>query len=68
VNGLVAVVPSVRESGEARTVVEVCEPYVVRVGMPARTPRGRVATAVARSHLGIAAPPDVTPGGPPALF
>src|SRR5688500_10199041 len=50
------------------TVEEVCEPYLVRAGMLARTPRGRVATAAAWSHLGIAAPPDVTPGGPPALF
>ncbi|QYN39680.1 Holliday junction branch migration DNA helicase RuvB [Pseudonocardia sp. DSM 110487] len=53
---------------EPGTVEEVCEPYLVRAGMLARTPRGRVATATAWSHLGIAAPPDVTPGGPPALF
>jgi Holliday junction DNA helicase RuvB len=53
---------------EPGTVEEVCEPYLVRAGMLARTPRGRVATAAAWSHLGIAAPPDVTPGGPPALF
>lgn len=53
---------------EAGTVEEVCEPYLVRAGMLARTPRGRVATAAAWSHLGITPPPDVTPGGPPALF
>jgi Holliday junction DNA helicase RuvB len=53
---------------EPGTVEEVCEPYLVRAGMLARTPRGRVATAAAWTHLGIAAPPDVTPGGPPALF
>jgi holliday junction DNA helicase RuvB len=53
---------------EPGTVEEVCEPYLVRAGMLARTPRGRVGTAATRSHLGIAAPPDVTPGGPPALF
>jgi holliday junction DNA helicase RuvB len=53
---------------EPGTVEEVCEPFLVRAGMLARTPRGRVATAAAWSHLGIAAPPDVTPGGPPALF
>jgi Holliday junction DNA helicase RuvB len=53
---------------EPGPVEEVCEPYLVRAGMLARTPRGRVATAAAWSHLGIAAPPDVTPGGPPALF
>ena len=50
------------------TVAEVCEPFLLRAGLLARTPRGRVATAAAWSHLGIAAPPDVTPGGPPALF
>jgi Holliday junction DNA helicase RuvB len=57
---------------EPGTVEEVCEPYLVRAGMLAlwrpRTPRGRVATAAAWTHLGIAPPPDVTPGGPPALF
>jgi holliday junction DNA helicase RuvB len=53
---------------EPGTVEEVCEPYLVRAGMLARTPRGRVATAAAWSHLGVAAPPDVTPGSPPALF
>jgi holliday junction DNA helicase RuvB len=49
------------------TVEEVCEPFLVRVGMLARTPRGRVATAAAWAHLGVAPPPDV-PGTPPALF
>jgi holliday junction DNA helicase RuvB len=53
---------------EPGTVEEVCEPYLVRAGMLARTPRGRVATAAAWSHLGVPAPPDVTPAGPPALF
>jgi Holliday junction DNA helicase RuvB len=48
---------------EPGTVEEVCEPYLVRAGMLARTPRGRVATAAAWSHLGIAAPPDA-----PGLF
>jgi len=50
---------------EAGTVEEVCEPYLVRAGMLARTPRGRVATPAAWSHLGLAAPP---PDAPPALF
>ena len=49
------------------TVEEVCEPYLVRAGMLARTPRGRVATAAAWVHLGVPPPPDV-PGTPPALF
>jgi Holliday junction DNA helicase RuvB len=38
---------------EATTVEEVCEPFLVRVGMLARTPRGRVATPAAWAHLGL---------------
>jgi holliday junction DNA helicase RuvB len=49
------------------TVEEVCEPFLVRAGMLARTPRGRVATAAAWAHLRVPPPPDV-PGTPPALF
>ncbi|PXY29545.1 Holliday junction DNA helicase RuvB [Prauserella flavalba] len=45
---------------EPTTVEEVCEPYLVRAGMLARTPRGRVATAAAWEHLGLQAPADVT--------
>src|SRR5262249_8271913 len=39
------------------TVEEVCEPFLVRAGLLARTPRGRVATAGAWRHLGRT-PPD----------
>ena len=54
---------------EPGTVEEVCEPYLVRAGMLARTPRGRVATrGRVDATWGSPAPPDVTPGGPPALF
>jgi len=38
------------------TVEEVCEPYLVRAGLLARTPRGRVATAHAWRHLGRKVP------------
>lgn len=41
---------------EPTTVEEVCEPYLVRAGMLARTPRGRVATATAWSHLRLEPP------------
>ena len=34
------------------TVEEVCEPFLVRAGLLARTPRGRVATEGAWRHLG----------------
>ncbi|WP_165165123.1 Holliday junction branch migration DNA helicase RuvB [Corynebacterium qintianiae] len=43
---------------EPATVEEVCEPYLVRAGLMSRTGRGRVATAAAWHHLGIAPPPD----------
>ena len=42
---------------EPATVEEVCEPFLVRAGMVARTPRGRVATAAAWDHLGLTPPP-----------
>jgi Holliday junction DNA helicase RuvB len=38
---------------EPTTVEEVCEPFLVRIGMLARTPRGRVATPLAWDHLGL---------------
>ena len=41
---------------ERETVEEVAEPFLVRQGFLARTPRGRVATAAAWQHLGLAAP------------
>ncbi len=41
---------------ERETVEEVAEPFLVRQGFLARTPRGRVATAAAWHHLGLTAP------------
>jgi Holliday junction DNA helicase RuvB len=53
------------------TVEEVCEPFLVRAGLLARTPRGRVATDAAWHHLGRT-PPNGTFAGsapaPPDLF
>lgn len=46
---------------EPSTVEEVCEPYLVRAGMIARTPRGRVATAQAWHYAGLE-PPENAPG------
>ena len=44
---------------ERETVEEVAEPFLVRSGLLARTPRGRVATPAAWAHLGLTAPrPD----------
>ncbi|MGI5237565.1 Holliday junction branch migration DNA helicase RuvB [Dactylosporangium sp. CA-139066] len=48
------------------TVEEVCEPFLLRTGLIARTPRGRIATASAWRHLGIPAPAGTVGGGNPA--
>lgn len=45
------------------TVEEVCEPFLVRAGLLARTPRGRVATAHAWRHLGKTPPKQHNAGG-----
>ena len=41
---------------ERETVEEVAEPFLVRSGLLARTPRGRVATPAAWQHLGLTPP------------
>ena len=41
---------------ESETVETVAEPFLVRHGLLARTPRGRVATSAAYAHLGVAPP------------
>jgi Holliday junction DNA helicase RuvB len=50
---------------EMETVEVVAEPFLVRAGLLARTPRGRVATPAAWAHLGLT-PPE--PAGPATLF
>jgi Holliday junction DNA helicase RuvB len=50
---------------EIETVEEVAEPFLVRAGLLARTPRGRVATPAAWQHLGLTPPPG---SGMPTLF
>src|SRR3954467_11182841 len=49
---------------ERETVEEVAEPFLVRNGFLARTPRGRVATRSAWEHLGLT-PPPADPGDAP---
>lgn len=44
---------------EAETIESVVEPYLVRIGFLGRTPRGRVATPEAYSHLGVARAAEV---------
>jgi Holliday junction DNA helicase RuvB len=41
---------------EAETVEVVAEPFLVRHGLLARTPRGRVATRAGWEHLGLTPP------------
>jgi Holliday junction DNA helicase RuvB len=55
---------------ERETVEEVAEPFLVRVGLLARTPRGRVATPAAWDHMGIPRPRGDGSGGTaqPGLF
>src|SRR5215207_2155244 len=53
-------------SEETDTVMDVYEPYLIQLGFLQRTPRGRVATEGAYSHLGIEAPTFF--GRQPALF
>jgi Holliday junction DNA helicase RuvB len=50
---------------EAETVEGVAEPFLVRHGLLARTPRGRVATAAGWAHLGLTPP---TSADTPTLF
>jgi Holliday junction DNA helicase RuvB len=54
---------------EPETVEVVAEPFLVRQGLLARTPRGRVATAAAWAHLGMTPPPDAVGSvAVPSLF
>ena len=50
--GLSTLAVSVGE--EAETIESVVEPFLVRIGLITRTPRGRVATAEAWQHFGLA--------------
>ena len=61
--GLTTLAVAVAE--EPETVETVAEPFLVRAGLLARTPRGRVATAAAWSHLGLRPP---TPGAADAAL
>jgi Holliday junction DNA helicase RuvB len=47
---------------EPATLEDVYEPFLVQEGLIKRTPRGRVATALAYAHLGLAAPSAAAAG------
>ncbi|MBT3363934.1 MAG: Holliday junction branch migration DNA helicase RuvB [Chloroflexi bacterium] len=49
--GLETIAASISEDSD--TVMDVYEPYLLQLGMLARTPRGRVATKTAYEHMGI---------------
>ncbi len=59
--GVDAIAASLSE--ERGTLEEVVEPFLLQIGFIARTPRGRVATAAAYGHLGLAAPAKAPSGG-----
>ncbi len=59
--GLDTLAASIAE--ERDTIEDVLEPYLMQEGLIARTPRGRVATPLAYSHLGRTLPHDDTPQG-----
>lgn len=54
--GLSTMAMSVGEENE--TIESICEPFLLRSGLLARTPRGRMATPAAWLHLGLTAPPS----------
>jgi len=49
---------------EASTLEDVYEPFLIQEGFIKRTPRGREATPLAYTHLGVASPPIVRDAGP----
>jgi len=53
---------------EIETIESLAEPFLVRMGFIARTPRGRVATAAGWSHLGIKPPLSAHIGTDATLF
>ncbi len=48
---------AVAVSEEVDTITDVIEPFLIKAGFLARTPRGRVASKKAFAHLGISTPP-----------
>ncbi|NQU82847.1 MAG: Holliday junction branch migration DNA helicase RuvB [Parcubacteria group bacterium] len=46
---------------EQNTILDIYEPYLMRLGFVARTPKGRIATKLAYKHLNIIPPKNQTP-------
>lgn len=53
---------------EAVTLEDVCEPYLMQMGMLTRTPRGRCVTRLAYSHLGLPFPESSQESSQQTLF
>jgi len=64
--GLATLAVSVGE--EPDTIEDVAEPFLLQLGFLQRTPRGRLATAAAFAHLGLAAPTGAQPAPSGSLF
>lgn len=62
--GLSTMAMSVGEENE--TIESICEPFLLRAGLLARTPRGRIATPAAWLHLGRTPPTSTPPLAPDA--
>ena len=62
--GLETIAASISEDSD--TIMDVYEPYLLQLGFLERTPRGRLATALAYKHLGI--PYDKDRHGQPTLL
>jgi len=64
--GLTTLAVSVGE--EPDTIEDVAEPFLLQLGFLQRTPRGRVATAAAYAHLGLAVPSGTQAAPTGSLF
>ncbi|MFT6490553.1 MAG: Holliday junction DNA helicase RuvB [Parvibaculaceae bacterium] len=66
--GIETIAASLSEPRDA--IEEIIEPYLIQQGFVNRTPRGRILTPQAFTHLGVALPNDIarTPAGQAALF
>jgi holliday junction DNA helicase RuvB len=53
---------------QTETVEDVYEPFLIQEGLLMRTPRGRVATPTAWTHIGVAPPPSAPGQDAPGLF
>jgi Holliday junction DNA helicase RuvB len=58
--GLTTLAMSVGE--EAETIEALSEPFLIRLGLISRTPRGRAATKAGWQHLGLTAPTNISEG------